>query len=412
MRSMAHNPVAARRIARVPAAAGADTPGACDGLFEGGPPRRLQTWLGLYPHIYRKAAVIAGIGAGISWLPLAVLSAAQSFFEQPDALESFGFDFAVHARCLVTVPLFIFAEVLIAPRLGWIARHFLDSGLVTSQDRPRFDAAVASTRRLHDSLLLEVGTIALTIFLVVVLGLSVPLAQFPHWYRAVGVLPHFSPAGWWHVLVSLPLLLVLFLGWMWRLFLWTRFLWLMSRLDLQLVPAHPDRVAGLRFVAHSLRAFSVLALALGALVAGAAANGIVHEGTPPLAYKHIFLGLVVLVVVLFNGPLLVFTGQLHRQWRRGVCEYGALASGIGQQLERKWFPRQGKIGGESLEAPDFSATTDLYSVVANVYEMRLIPIGLKSVLPLVVATLLPFVPLLLMAVPLGTLFEDLAKLLF
>jgi len=38
-------------------------------------------------------------------------------------------------------------------------------------------------------------------------------------------------------LVSLPLLLVLFFGWLWRLFLWVRFLWCLSRLDLHLIPA-------------------------------------------------------------------------------------------------------------------------------------------------------------------------------
>ena len=40
-------------------------------------------------------------------------------------------------------------------------------------------------------------------------------------------------AGWWQVLVSLPLLLVLMIGWLWRLLLWARFPWLISRFDLQ-----------------------------------------------------------------------------------------------------------------------------------------------------------------------------------
>ncbi len=56
----------------------------------------------------------------------------------------------------------------------------------------------------------------------------------------------FSLAGWWHLLVSLPLLLILFFGWIWRLALWARFLFLMSRLNLRLIPAHPDNVGGLK----------------------------------------------------------------------------------------------------------------------------------------------------------------------
>lgn len=34
----------------------------------------------------------------------------------------------------------------------------------------------------------------------------------------------FSVAGWWHLLVSLPLLLILLFGWFWRMILWARFL--------------------------------------------------------------------------------------------------------------------------------------------------------------------------------------------
>lgn len=380
------------------------------GLFEGGPPRLLLKGTGLHPHTAaRTAALVAGIG----WLPLAVLSAAQGLSGHPDTWRSFGLDFSVHARCLITLPLFIFARVVIGPRLQWIAQHFLDSGLVTSQDRPRFDSAVASTRRLRDSLRGEVGVIALTVSLLAGLALSLPLDQVPPWQRATGgIFPYYSPAGWWHMLVSLPLLLLLFLGWMWRLFLWTRFLWLMSRLDLQLVPAHPDRAAGLRFVAASARACSVLGCALGALVAGTVANGVFHADTPLPAYKYLVLGVVVVVVGLFSGPLLVFTGQLLEQWRRGLFEYGALAIELGQRFERRWFPRLGRIDDEALEAPDFSATTDLYAVVANVYQMRLVPMELRSLLPLVAATLLPFVPVLFMAVSFDTVLTNLAKLLF
>ena len=386
-----------------------DAPDAGSGLFEGGPPRRLKKWTGLHGHTVRTAA----LAAGISWLPLAILSAAQSLFGDQGTFRSFGLDFSVHARCLITMPLLIIAEVVIVPRLQWIAQHFLDSDLVTSRDRPRFDSAVASTQRLRDSPLVEAGVITLAASLLVVLALSLPLSHVPLWQRPTGgIFPHYSPAGWWHLLVSQMLLLLLFLGWTWRLVLWTRFLWLMSRLDLQLVPAHPDRAAGLRFVSASLRACSILGCAMGALVAGTVANGVFHEGTPPLAYKGSAIGAVIVVVVLFSGPLLVFSGQLLEQWRRGLFTYGALAVEIGQRFERKWFPRLGGIDDETLEAPDFSATTDLYAVVANVYQMHIVPMELRNLLPLVAATLLPFLPVLLMAVPLDTLLENLAQLLF
>lgn len=377
-------------------------------LLEVGPPHHIETWLRLPPGASTRAALFAAA----AWLPLLVLSAVQTVFLKEDALRSFASDFAVHARCLVTLPLFVLAETFVAPRLGSIAQRFLDAGLVTGDDRARFHATVASTRRLRDSLGVELVVLALAYALIAELAFSVPSAKVPGWQLAAGgELPGYSPAGWWHLLVSLPLLLVLFLGWLWRLVLWTRFLRQMSRLDLHLVPAHPDRAAGLKFVARSLRVSSILGLALGAVVAGRVANGVVHEGRPLQTYGPLVLGLVVVVVVLFSGPLLAFTGTLIKERRRGASAYGTLAGEIGQQFEHKWFPRLGRIEGDVLEAPDFSATTDLYSIVANAYQMRLVPLDLKSLIPLVAATLLPLVPVLLITVPLSTLLSHLAKLL-
>ncbi len=59
-----------------------------------------------------------------------------------------------------------------------------------------------------------------------------------------------SLAGWWNALVSVPLFQFLLLRWYFRLFIWARFLWQVSRFDLKLLPAHPDGVGGLGFLDH------------------------------------------------------------------------------------------------------------------------------------------------------------------
>jgi hypothetical protein len=79
------------------------------------------------------------------------------------------------------------------------------------------------------------------------------------------------------VLVSVPLLLLLLLGWLWRVLLWWRFLWLTARLDLRLIPGHPDLAGGLMFVGSSLRSFWLLSFALGAIAAGTVANRVTNE---------------------------------------------------------------------------------------------------------------------------------------
>jgi hypothetical protein len=66
---------------------------------------------------------------------------------------------------------------------------------------------------------------------------------------------------------------------------------------------------------------------------------------------------------------------------------------------------------ETLAVPDFSATADLYQVVANVYAMGIIPLDLRNILLLIVATLLPFVPVVFLAIPLDAIVAHAAGLL-
>jgi hypothetical protein len=381
-------------------------------IFAGGPPVRLERSLGLIkpdrPWIIQRA-VLAGL---VGWVPLVVLTVAQDSVWWGEKVRSLLFDFAVPARSLIAAPLFIFAESICIPQLGSTVRHFFDAGLVLESDRYRFDAALASTRRLRDSMAAEVLTIGLAYALILALILYVPPGEFPAWHRSGGSESlTFSLAGWWHALVSIPLLNVLFLGWLWRLFIWGRLLRQISCLDLQLIPAHPDHAAGLKFVGYSLRAFSPLAFALSTIAAGFVANHVVHAGVRPATYIHLIGALVVGVAALFSGPLLIFSGKLLQTKRRGILTYGALASGEGQQFERKWLNRAESLDDSVLEVPDFSATTDLYQVVTNVYEMGIVPLDLKNLIPLVTATLLPFVPVALMAVPLDVLLQQLAKFL-
>ncbi len=383
-----------------------------DELFDGGPPLRVQRSLGLVkpgePRIARRVELAILIG----WTPLVALVAAQELVLQDGSTKSFINDFAVHARFLIAAPLFILAESDCIPWLGSVSRHFLDAGLVRGADLARFNDAVASTRRLLDSTAAELITTILAYALVAVLILNAAPSELPAWHRSGGGgFPKFSLAGWWHALVSLPLLLVLFLGWLWRVVLWWRFLILMARLDLRLVAGHPDQVGGLRFVSTSLRAFRLLSFAFGTIVAGMVANRIVHQGASPLAFKTVVIELVVFILILFAGPLTVFIRKLRSAKQRGIFQYGALAGDVGRQLEKKWLKRANGADDGALGTTDFSTTVDLYGIAANVYEMKELPFGLKELGFLIATALLPFVPVALMAIPLKEIIDHLAKLL-
>lgn len=380
-------------------------------LFDGGPPARLQILLVLLAlgRPYFLLRVLVAIA--LTWLPLLILTALQSAMLRDGSFVAFLTDYAAHARLLVALPLLLWAEKICLPLLGGIVRHFRDTGLVAPQDRDSFNDALVTTVTLRDSLRLEIAVLTICAAIVITIFFKMPSHIFPAWYHlGAGGLGGVSPAGLWHALVSTPILIILSLGWLWRIVLWARFLWLVSRLNLCVMPAHPDGAGGLKFLGFSTQSFSVLAGAFGAMIAGTVANRVIHDGVSLFSFRYLIVGFDIFCLILFVSPLLVFTGRLMEAWKRGSREYGALARYMGRALETKWMNRE--VGAEALEATDFSATVDFYTVAASACTINVVPVALRNILVLAIGAVLPFVPVLLVAVPPVVLARKLAGLLF
>jgi hypothetical protein len=286
-------------------------------IFDGGPPLGLEKSLGLIKPNERRSVQRALLAVLIVWAPLFVLSAIESLVLGENKLGSLIGDLTVFSRYLIVVPLFIVAEEFTIFRLGQIARHFIDAGIITTADRSRFDGIVAQARRLLDSVLVEALVVALVYLGIIILIQNFPERDIPLWHKAGDGGRGYSWAGWWHALVSAPVALVLLLGWLWRILIWGLFLFQVSRLDLQLVPAHPDLAGGLQFVGLSLRAFLLLSFGISASAAGGVAQRVLYTGTSFFSFISVIVAVVILSLVLFVGPLLVFGGKLVEARRRG-----------------------------------------------------------------------------------------------
>jgi hypothetical protein len=319
-------------------------------------------------------------------------------------------DIAAHARYLISLPLMVIAEAICLPALAYIAGHFGDMNLIPPANRPGYEYLVESTRRLLASPWTDLGILLLAYGATLGLGQTLYPQTVSSWVAPLsGAGHHLSLAGWWRALVSQPLYLVLLISWLWRVVLWARFLRGVSRLNLQLIPAHPDLAGGLGFTGTSIRAFLLLATALSVPVAGTVAQGIVYGGRTLADFKFVIAGIVIVELVLFIGPLFLLGSALLRARTRGIFQYGALAESVGQQFESRWLASPSIVSDQALAAPDFSATTDLYSITANAYNMGLVPLRLPQVVPLVIAALLPFVPVVLVALPLNEILSYAAK---
>jgi hypothetical protein len=379
--------------------------------FGAGPYHRILASLGLIRSDALRVGRRALLLGVIAWVPLVLLSAFEGLALRPDPRESMLLDVAAHARYLIGLPLLVLAEAVCLPGLAAIARHFGDMGLIPQANRPRYVELMESTRRLLASPWTDISILILAY--AATLGLAPRLypESVSTWVAPLAGGGHqLSLAGWWRALVSQPLYLVLIFGWLWRVALWARFLRGVSRLNLQLIPAHPDLAGGLGFAGTSIRAFLMLALALSVPVAGTVAQRILFEGRSLNDFTYVIAGIVIFQMVLFMGPLFLLGPALLRARTRGVFQYGSLAGAMGQQFESRWLASGSGVTAEALAAPDFSATTDLYSIAANAHGMGLIPLKLVQVVALVLAVLLPFVPVVLVALPINEILSYAAKL--
>jgi hypothetical protein len=221
-----------------------------------------------------------------------------------------------------------------------------------------------------------------------------------------------TPAGYWYLLVSLPIFQFVLLRWYYRLFLWFWFLFRVSRLNLRLVPTHPDKTGGIGFLGASTNAFSPFLVAQGALLAGLIASQIFYAGANLLSFKVQVAGFVAFFMIFMLLPLTVFVPDLAHAKRQGSRRFGKLAERDTTRFEEKGFTNSPAHDEELLGSADMQSLADLGNAYGTVREMRLVPFGLKDVARLVTITLLPFLPLTLTAFTLEQLTDYLINLVF
>jgi len=341
----------------------------------------------------------------LSWLPLLALSALEGQALGGVQLP-FTRDLEVQARFLLALPLLIVAEVLVHRRLAPAVRLFLEKGIVRSEDRARFDAIVASTTRLRNSLAIELFLIAFVFTGGHYLWQEQFALRADTWYAKTteqGL--RLSMAGNAYVWLSLPIFQFLLIRWFYRLLLWCRFLWRVSRLDLDLTPAHPDRAGGLGFLGQTAFAFAPLLVAQSTLISAMIAGRILHQGAQLPAFKHELAGAVVLALLEVLGPLFVFAPNLAAAKRRGLRQYSLLADRYVREFDRKWV-HGGAAPGEALVgSADVQSLADLGNSMQVIREMRAVPFGKETVIQLAVVTALPLLPLALTMFPLEELIR-------
>ena len=349
----------------------------------------------------------------LAWLPLLLLSALEGRLLGGSAAVPFLFDVEVHIRYLVALPLLIAAELVVHRRMRSLVEVFLERRLIPESALRRFNAALASAFRLRNSVLAELLLIAFVYGVgVLVVWRNYMALNAISWYAtptADG--STLALAGIWYGYFSLPLFQFLLVRWYFRIFIWARFLWQVSRIDLSLIPTHPDRVGGLGFLSQTVYAFTLLGVAHGAILVGPLANRIFYLGAGLPEFKGEIIIMLLFVLVLVLAPLLVFAPQLAQAKRDGLREYGTLGERYVREFDAKWL-RGGAPSDEAfVGSADIQSLADFGNSFEVVKTMRPIPVTKEMVMQLAAATLAPMVPLLLTMMPLEELLKKLLGIL-
>ncbi len=341
----------------------------------------------------------------IGWIPLLLITLLLNRSELLTLLRNYQ----VNARMLIAVPVLLIGQKVMESGFQAVALQLRETNIVARADFPRFDAIIARLLRLRDSPLPEL-IIVLFAYGYVLLMLKARLAGAPVWATYyVRSAPHLSPTGWYYVLVSQLMYQFLILLTLWKWLLWSMFLFRLSRMNLQLVPTHPDHHGGLGFLSLSLTGFIPLAFAASIAAGAHWRDAILLQRAHVSDFKLEAAALLILMILIAIGPLLFFVPRLGRLRRKGLLQYGLLGQLQSTDFDTKWVKQRAGHEEEFLSAPEICTLTDFATSYENIRKMQPFPVEKGALLMLALAVLIPLLPALLAEVPLTVVMKNLLQ---
>jgi hypothetical protein len=365
---------------------------------------RAQRAIGLVPSdglgVGRRALALALL----TWVPIAAWALIQGRALPGEVSEPLLSHFGIHVRCLLAIPLLVIGEG-VAHQIGsLLIPQLATSGTV--RDPAKLREVLAGMARLRDRTLPWAVIVGLTIASLFVVGS--PAGE--HELEWAGE----RPAGFgvfWFRYVLRPVFTVLLFAWLWRLALMFLLSARIARLDLSLVPTHPDRAGGLGFLEMLPVAFSPVILAVSAVLSSRWAHDVVYHEVHVMELRGPMIAFAVVVALLFLSPLLAWQRPLARARRAAEFEYGALVGAHGRLVRKRWI--EGEPVGEQdlLSAPEIGPVADTAALYESARKMRGVPIGMRSLLAVLVPAAIPMIVVLAIEIPIKDLLMGLLKTL-
>lgn len=353
-------------------------------IGEGGLLRRFETLAHLTRLRWQLVAVLV-----VTWAPLVVDALVRTWTGRP--VDPIVRDPVLHVQLLIATPVFLFLDQLFPRVCRAVLTQLTALELVPRGAMPRFVGILRSTNRLGDAAWPEV----LLALFALALGIGVLLGLVPA--GALGRGGPTSAAQVWYAITDLPLFQFLLWRSLWRWLIWVRLLAGLSRIALDLEPTHPDRRGGLGFLRVPSIGYCALLLFAIASVLCAQWSGRFALGATLATFKPLLLLFGTVGTLIAFGPLLLFSGQLRRLRREGTRALGELAMAYGRRFRWRWLARA--EDRERFDSGDVEPLVNLAQAYQGAETIRSALFEARDVGVLLVATLLPTVPLMLASIP-------------
>jgi hypothetical protein len=350
----------------------------------------------------------------ICWLPLGVLSLIYGNFWTGDFNNSFITSFEAQTRFLISLPILIIVEPLINFRLKKTLIQFHDGGLIPEHRVEEFWTLIERKVNFLQNPWTYLGIVVVCyVQVAAIFYFEVNYTSLSSWQlEEVAGEIRLNMVGKWAVFVSRPLTLFFIYRWILRVFVWGRILARISNLDLRLSPFHADKVGGLGFLSFSVSYFAPFTFAVSVALAGNVADLMLIDGMKLADFRMPLLAYVLLMSIFFTYPLFVFARKLVELKEKSVF---SMYDQIKYVYHKAEFPPS--LGAMSKPMEDdkiayISSLSDFNSMMDNVFNIRAVPFQVKDLFPLWILTLLPFLFVIMIEIPLSEILSRIVSTLF
>jgi hypothetical protein len=375
---------------------------------------RLFRKIGLKLSDKKELKVKVLIAVGVCWVPLVILSLIHGNFWTGSLEGSFITSVEAQTRFLISLPILILAEPLISKRLIKTLVQFLDSGLIAKGQVKAFKSIVEKKANFLQNPWTD-------IFLLLICYIQVgSILFFEAQYTSVAAWQFgesngeafLNIVGKWAVIVSRPITLFLIYRWIVRVLVWGRILAGIAKLKLYLSPFHADKAGGLGFLAFSISYFSPICFAISVTIAGNIADLMLVDGMKLMEFRLILLGYMIFVIGFFTYPLFVFSKILLDFKEKSIFELYDGIQHVYNKVDLKTLRTHNPDAGNAEDIAYVTSFADFNAVLENVMNMRLLPFQIRDLFPLMVLTLVPFLFVILIEIPVSEIISRLINTLF